>query len=282
MKIHTLPLFGKTIQIHLHQPSSRTTSQIIKQSYKKALTLQKTFNLYDDKSTLNILNKNRELKNPPRELLYLIRHAIKLSKITKGKYDITLGNQILQRKNGQPPSKQQGSYKDIKITKNKIKLKDSSIKLDLGSIAKGYITDRISNYLKQKGITEFIIDSRGDIIVFGQNSYLIEIKHPRKNESFLTLKLQNKAVATSGDYNQYFKTYRQSHILNQTNLASITVISDTLEKADSLATALFTLEVAQREKIIKKNKRTPVLTVDEDLKLKMYNNFENFIYDDII
>jgi thiamine biosynthesis lipoprotein len=268
-------LFGKEIEIIIYDVDIEIARDIIEEAYKEALRLQKKFNFFDGESELSILNKKRKLKVSD-ELLKVIKRGLEFSKITNGKYDIAIGKRILQRKTGLEET-EESSYKDIEINGNDITLKREAM-IDLGSIAKGYITDRIADFLKSKGVENFIIDSRGDIIAYGNYEYLVEIQHPRKkNEKFYRIKIKNGAVATSGDYNQFYGNFEKSHIINSGEIISLTVVANTLEEADVYSTALFVADEEIREKMIKNNKGVKVLMIMKDLKSKAYNKFKDLI-----
>ena len=268
-------LFGKEIEIIIYDVDIEIARDIIEEAYKEALRLQKKFNFFDGESELSILNKKRKLKVSD-ELLKVIKRGLEFSKNTNGKYDIAIGKRILQRKTGLEET-EESSYKDIEINGNDITLKREAM-IDLGSIAKGYITDRIADFLKSKGVENFIIDSRGDIIAYGNYEYLVEIQHPRKkNEKFYRIKIKNGAVATSGDYNQFYGNFEKSHIINSGEIISLTVVANTLEEADVYSTALFVADEEIREKMIKNNKGVKVLMIMKDLKSKAYNKFKDLI-----
>lgn len=268
-------LFGKEIEIIVYDAEREIAGDIIEEAYKEALKLQKKFNFFDEESELSILNKKRKL-SVSDELLKVIKRGLEFSKITNGKYDIAIGKRILQRKSGLEET-EEGSYQDIKINGNEIILKRRAM-IDLGSIAKGYITDRIADFLKSKGVENFIIDSRGDIIACGDYEYLIEIQHPRKkDEKVYRIKIKNEAVATSGDYNQFYGNFEKSHIINSREIISLTVVAKTLEEADVYSTALFVADKEISKKMIKNNKGIKVLMIMKNLSSNMYNEFGSLI-----
>ncbi|PIN90636.1 hypothetical protein COU57_02940 [Candidatus Pacearchaeota archaeon CG10_big_fil_rev_8_21_14_0_10_32_14] len=282
MQEHTFTkkLFNSEIEILVYDLDFAKAKKIVDASYKEALRLQNIFNFYDKKSELSKLNSKRKLKVSD-ELLFVIKDAISMYDLTLGRYDITLGKQILKRKSGQELSSHNTSVKDMIIDGNKITLNHPDIMIDLGSIAKGYITDKISDFLKSKGITEFLIDSRGDIIVSGKLNHQLGIQHPRDKDKVLcNVNLQDIAIATSGDYNQFYNSYENSHILNAQDIISVSVISPTLTLADVLSTALFVSDESQRKKIISENKHASVILVHKGLKVEYYNNFDKFIVKD--
>jgi len=272
-------LFGSEIEIILPEMDESLANEIVDEMYIKALRLQKIFNFYDKNSELSLLNKKRKLKVSD-ELLEILNYSLKLCELTKGKYDISMGKTILQRKNSENETKLDCSYKDIEIKGSIVVLTKEDILIDLGSVAKGYITDKLISFLKERGIEEGMIDSRGDISFFGEKHWKIGIQHPRnKEKTICNVELANCTIATSGDYNQYCKDFKKSHILNQTELISITVVAPTLMEADIYATALFVLDKSERDKLIIENKNIQVFALNESLNSKNYNGFEELICD---
>ena len=271
------PLFGKEISITTYGAERSLVEPIIRDAYREALRLQKIFNFFDDKSELSLLNKKKKAI-ASSEMKEVLISALKLSKETNGKYDVSLGKTFLERKNNLDLKKSTASYRDILITRNKIEIKNPEVLIDLGSIAKGYITDKIGEFLKEKGIEDFIIDSRGDILISGKYNYILGVQHPRyKKEEICKIKLQNQGVATSGDYSQFDKTFERSHIINQGEIISVTVVASTLKEADLYATAIFVCPMEKIDLLMKKNKKIKALLIYKDLRRKLYNNFEELI-----
>lgn len=266
-------LFGGEIGVVLYETERVLVSGIMEEFYAEALRLQSVFNFYDSKSELSLLNKERE-REVSDELLSVIRRALVFCKITNGKYDITLGKKILSRKLGKLGENVSCSYRDIEIRGGRVKLLNKDILIDLGSIAKGYITDRLVEFLKKKGVKEFLIDSRGDLFVSGRYEHILGIEHPRaKGKELGRVNLKNKAIATSGDYKQFKNSYDNSHIINSDRIISVTVIADNLEEADVYATALFVANFTERKKLAELDKGVKILCIDKDLKQEEHNGF---------
>ncbi|RMF54675.1 FAD:protein FMN transferase [Candidatus Woesearchaeota archaeon] len=270
-------LFGKEVEIILYDVEPFLGEEISGSAYDLALRLQRIFNFFDDSSELSALNKKREMVVSD-DLLKVLKKALKVCELTEGQYDITLGKQVLERKSGLKTSPVSCSYKDIKIKGNKVIISNEDAVIDLGSIAKGYITDRISEHIMNAGVLSGLIDARGDLRVFGQRFELVDVQHPRNKDKIIcTLKIRGLSVATSGDYNQYYNNYENSHIINKKELVSTTVVAPTLEEADVYATALMVSDKKARERIINENKKIKALTVDSDLNTFCYNGFEKLI-----
>ena len=160
-------------------------------------------------------------------------------------------------------------YRNVDIVREKtgtvVKLLKPGMKIDLGAIAKGYVVDRMAAVLKSGGITRAIVNAGGDIYALGnpagKSGWEIGIRDPRNYNGIIdVIKVKNKAVATSGDYEKFFfkNGKRYSHIIDPRSgmpaggLVSVTVIAETSLEADALATTLFVLGKEQGEKLIGK------------------------------
>jgi thiamine biosynthesis lipoprotein len=273
----TRQLFGKEIEIAVRDLDGALVSGIIDDTYNEGMRLSRIFSVFDESSELSLLNKNRKA-SVSRELMYVISKSLGFSKMTRGEYDIGLGKLIQKRKNMEKEPELHCSYNDIDLRKNVIILKNENVMLDLGSIAKGYIADKMVECLKRQGVLAGLIDARGDIRVFGQHSQVIGIQHPRDRKSLIAqFNLRNSAVATSGDYNQCYGTFEKCHILNKKDAISVTVVAPSLMVADGFATALFVSAKKDRERILAENRAIKTMVIDEDLNLEYHNGFETLV-----
>jgi len=239
------PLFGKEVEIAVQDVPKEIAMPIMEKAYEEGVRLQKIFNVYDKNSELSVLNKKRKLK-VSKELLEVLKAALIYC---DDNYDISKGILFKARKEGKQ-AKQEASYRDIIIEDNQVMLKRDAI-IDLGSIAKGYIVDRMLSILEENGIIRALVDGRGDLRFLGE--MLIDIQHPRKDAVYRTLQLKDSAVATSGDYSQYKRGFNHSHILNKKDIISATVVAPTLMKADLFATLLTVSDKEKREHLLKDN-----------------------------
>ena len=239
----TMPLLGATITLTLYDTDPRVAEGIFKQAYQEGLRLQSIFNLYDQKSELSRLNEKRSAIMS-EEFLTVLKVALDYGAQTQGAYDVSRGKQYLARKYKQQLPAIQCSYKDIHISGNHVKLTHPDVSIDLNSIAKGFIGDRLVEFLISLGVASGFVDVRGDLRIFGNHLEVVDIKHPRTSGAIATLILEKNAVATSGDYLQYDTAFERSHILGARN-ASATIVAPTLMEADALATCAMVLSPEQ-------------------------------------
>ncbi len=128
------------------------------------------------------------------------------------------------------------------------------MKLDVGGIAKGEAVDMAVFTLMNLKVEAFIVEAGGDLRTFGLpkegKQWRIGIAHPRKPGALYgTLKVGQRSVATSGDYQQFFieDGKRYHHIIDPETgwpadrCVSATVVAQTCTEADAAATALFVM-----------------------------------------
>jgi len=267
------PLFGKEVEIAVYDMDDMMSELVANKAYEEGLRLSKIFNIYDEKSELSLLNKNRKMR-VSKELLEVINISKDFYELTDGKYDVSLGRLIQQRKNGLKETAY-CSFKDVMVDGNFITLNNNDVIIDLGSIAKGYIVDKMVETLQNEGVMAGLVDGRGDIRIFGDIIQNIGIQHPRdKDKTISKITVGECAIATSGDYNQYYGSFENSHIINSKDFTSITVVGETLAVADAFATAFF---VSDNPELLQKYKDLKVMTIDKNMNIKYYNNFEELL-----
>jgi thiamine biosynthesis lipoprotein len=154
------------------------------------------------------------------------------------------------------PSQEQlsNALKNVGWTKSKVSTHSSFVPvyvgLDFGGLGKGWVIDRIVEFLISNGICRGIVDGGGDLRVWGEKVWRIGLQNPYGEGLAGVIKIKNQAVATSGDYENFFihKTGKYHHIIDpitgypaKSGLNSATVISDSCAVSDGLATGLFVM-----------------------------------------
>ncbi len=141
---------------------------------------------------------------------------------------------------------------DAEISKAK---SDIGKKVNLGAIAKGYITDRLVEILDREKVDSALINLGGNIYAKGKKPngkpWQIGVRTPDEPDSYVgIISAENLAVVTSGDYERYFDAdgIRYHHIIDpktgypaKSGLRSVTIISDNATIADMLSTKCFIL-----------------------------------------
>ncbi len=136
--------------------------------------------------------------------------------------------------------------------------KAPSVSLDLNSIAKGYAVDQVALILEESGITDFLVEIGGEMIARGVTEagvpWRVGINFPRPGSPpdrvYQAIYLDNTALATSGDYRNFFEVDgdRYAHVFDprtgfpvENGVVSASVVGPSCAWADGLATALMVL-----------------------------------------
>lgn len=245
---------------------------------------------YDPNSQLSLVN--REAFEHPIKVddgLFEVLTAAKLySCMSDGAFDVTVGPVVqLWRKaknDSAAPSpealakaKEAVGYENLVLdAENKtVQFTKEGMFLDLGGIAKGYAVDKAIEILKAAGLKGGMVDIGGNLRCFGTPAdgkphWLIGLQDPQTDgEILMTLNMDDRAVATSGDYRRFvvIDDQKHSHIVNPAtadsaqDLSSVTIIAPTAMAADALATAVTVMGNEKGLELIEKNEDTEAILI---------------------
>lgn len=173
---------------------------------------------------------------------------------------------------------------DIVLDGNKY-IKYNDVKLDLGAISKGYVTELVGKYLEDNNIDSYIINAGGNVKVgktYNKDSYVVGITNPdNKNDIFTKVNVNNLSIVTSGNYQRYcsFNDKIYGHIINPyTKLPSdymkaVTVISSSSLLADIYSTYLYLLSVEDGMKIVNSTSDIEAIWYIDSDKIVRSDNF---------
>jgi thiamine biosynthesis lipoprotein len=170
-------------------------------------------------------------------------------------------------------------YQNILLDGNVVTAKNGA-KLDLGGIAKGFIADKVTAYLKENGIKSAIVNLGGNTVLVGQKNggdFSVGVQKPfgKQDELCTTVILHDKTAVTSGTYQRYFEQNGRiyHHIIDpktgyptDNGLNAVTVVTNSSAVADGLSTACLILGV-EKGKALAKEYGAELIFVDKDGKL---------------
>ncbi len=168
----------------------------------------------------------------------------------------------------------EGTIPDISDALIKCQKKDT---LNLGGVAKGFVTDKLVNILMENNVSSALINLGGNTYALGKKTtgekWHIGIQNPKNADSIIgIISAENLAVITSGDYQRYFDLdgIRYHHILDpktgypaNSGLHSVTVISDNPTLCDALSTAAFVAGVEKGAELLKKYDSMGIFITDD-------------------
>jgi len=240
----------------------RVTKEEIDERLKE---INKVFSNWDPYSELSLLDSEpvNEWVQASDELIFVLNESKKIMHKTAGAFDPGIGRVIDvwgfgPRRVDEMPDRNEiedavrlSSLTNLVIGNTKIK-KTVDIHINLSAIAKGYAVDEIAELLKRKGITDFLVEIGGEVVALGKNieqQWTVGIEMPN-SESAIPITLNNKAIATSGNYRNFFiwEGEKYNHIIEpgtglpvRSDLASVSVIHPQTMIADAYATAMMVM-----------------------------------------
>ena len=191
-------------------------------------------------------------------------------------------------------------YRKVRLKDGKIVKQDSRMMLDCSSIAKGYGSDVVARLLERMGIENYMVEIGGEIVTKGISEkrlpWRIGVTKPVDDslgvsrEYQTVLNVTNKAMATSGNYrNFYYKNGKKyAHTIDpktgypvQHNILSATVLADDCATADAYATAFMVLGLDKATAVLDKHPELMAYFIYSDEKGNNQVWFSNTLKDKI-
>ncbi|MDZ4851452.1 MAG: FAD:protein FMN transferase [Pirellulaceae bacterium] len=205
------------------------------------------------------------------ETAQVVQLAQQISVASNGAFDITVAPLVdlwgfgpSQRSEVLPSEaeimaiKESVGYQNLEVRLDPPAIKKSipMLRVDLSAIAKGHGVDRVGQLLRDNGVQDYFVEIGGEIAAHGVRSdgepWQVGIEAPNEGERTIqsVIGLSNAAIATSGDYRNYYEVANQrySHTIDPNTgrpvvhtLASASVIAENCALADAVATSMMVL-----------------------------------------
>lgn len=174
-------------------------------------------------------------------------------------------------------------------------LTDPESRLDVGAVAKGYAAEQVARYAAEElGWDSLLLDVGGNVRAVGGKPtptgsapFTIGVQNPNVDSALTyveTVKLQDAAAVTSGDYQRFFTVdgKRYAHIIDPDTLypaafvRAVTVVCPDSGMADVLSTALFTLPVEEGQALLRQFPDAEAVWVLTDGSLRYSPGFDAY------
>lgn len=256
---------GSFVSMTAIHPSRDEAEEAIGLAFEEMDRLNMILTHYDASSPVASLNSSGRLESAPQEVQDVVARALYFHRETAGAFDITVKPLIdLYKKSfslNTTPTEMELSKaaklvgsQDIHFQNGSLLFKRSDMAVTFDGIGVGYIVDRASEVLRQKGVVNHLINAAGDIRVSGKaagdKAWTVAVQDPAKSREYPSIiKMQSGAIATSGNYEVFYdKEKLFHHIINPRTghspqlASSVTVMAPTCMDADALSTSVFILE----------------------------------------
>ena len=259
---------GTTFRIVYVDSLSRDFSVSVDSIFR---VIDRSMSLWDSTSVISFLNANRPGIRADAHFTKVFRKAWEVSEQTEGYFDCTVGPLVKAwgfsfKKGLVPPDSaqvdnllQRIGYQKVQLQEGKLIEQNPNTEIDFNAIAQGYTVDVLADFLKNKGVRNYLVEVGGEVRTLGRNErgevWRIGIDKPVDNAEAgrplqAVVSLKDKSLATSGSYRKFVERdgQRFSHAIDPHtgfpithNLLSISVLADDCMTADAYATAFLVM-----------------------------------------
>ena len=239
------------------------SAALVREAVAIATDIEKKASATLEDSEVSLFNAAEESYAFSPVMVEILTAALTMSKASGGAYDITVAPLVTlwNVKGGGPVPSDEAiasalthvGYEKLTLTGNVLTKSDPALKIDLGSVAKGYALGKMADFLTEAGAIG-IVNFGGNVALVGEkpdgNPWRVSVRDPFDASGVLgTLTLSGGVVAVSGDYERYFEKdgIRYHHVLSPFDgkpvrgIHTAAVHSADPMEADLLSTALFVL-----------------------------------------
>lgn len=234
------------------------------------------------------------------ETIYLLEQALIYADMTSGAIDPTIlplsdlwnfgENDIVPNDADISSALSHVGYENVIIDKETqtITLKDPHAGIDLGFIAKGYIADKMKEFLISEGVESAIINLGGNVLCVGNkpdgSDFVLGIQEPFEihSSSLPTVQVQDQSLVSSGVYERYFYAddILYHHILDtntgypiNNGLWGVTILSDSSMEGDAYSTICICLGLDDALELIEATEGIEAMFITEDMEIVYSSEF---------
>lgn len=280
---------GADAQLKIYHDDKIEARRLLETVLQEVERQEMLFSLYREDSVLSRLNREGEVSGFASDFYYLMSLADEHVKLTQGAFDPTVQvlwqgyrDFIIEHPKATPDmlmaevERVRGllGWEGIELAPDRIRLAKAGQSITLNGIAQGFITDRVTDLLKQQGIDHALINMgeiRG-LVPPNKPAWTVGISDPENKQELLQqLSLGNQAMATSSSIGSYLSYEKKiGHIFNPTTLQSdgrylsVTVVAKTATQADALATAFSVMSLALIQETLAQLSDVAVYVLDKE------------------
>lgn len=250
-----------------------------------------------ESSEISRLNA-RETCSVSADTAELLEKGLYYSRLSGGAFDITVeplsslwdfssDEHIVPDAAAVASAAEKVGYENVSLEGDRVFFSSPDTRIDLGAIAKGYIADRMKEYLLSRGVSSAIINLGGNVLCIGEKpggeGFEVGITYPFESRTIASVTLSDSSVVTSGVYERCFEKDGEfyHHLLDgktgypiDNGLLSVTVISPRSTDGDALSTCCFALGLEDGMALINSIEDSYAIFIASDLSLHFSEGLE--------
>jgi len=290
-------IMGTVYEIVAYDASPEHASGAIDKAFEEIARLDGVMSNYKPESDLSRLNRNGHFhpETVSPDLYEAIRDSLEYSRLSDGEFDITvaplvdlwkaaLGGDRAPSAEEQEKLRECVGYQKIQLQPpDRVRFHSSCMRIDLGSIGKGYAVDRAAEILRSYGITSALINA-GESTIYGvgappgQAAWLVHLRDP-SNQIDPKVWLCDNSVSTSEQTPpSWLGNDTAGHIIDpQTGRPletpyALSIVAKTGTASDALSTTLLLLGPEKGKRMVKKMAHAAAIWVSPEGHTEMVSN----------
>lgn len=278
--IHRLDMAMGTVVTQLVY--GKGAREAVEATAKELRRLEKLLSFHDPDSDINKINASAGLKptSVHPDVISVLNTALRVSELSMGAFDVTVGPlvRLWDFRSPHPTLPDMGDIKaglalvdytsiDITAEPPMVSVSNPGQSIDLGGVAKGYVTDRMAQTLGAHGVRSACLNLGGNVLVIGVKPdgklWEVGLQHPagEQGKYFAVVRAADKSIVTSGVYERYFEFAgeRYHHIIDprtgwpaESGVISTTIVGESSALADAVATTVLVMGLAHGIELVRR------------------------------
>lgn len=295
-------LMGTMARIQIFNPDKEDA---LEEAFDRVEELDEVFSMQNPDSEISAINEAAGIEpvEVSEDVYYVMEQALEYAHDSNGRFDPTIGVVTdlwgIGQEDAAVPSEEEleaavelVNYEQVEMNEEEqtIFLQEEGMMIDLGAIAKGYITDEAARTLAAHDVDTAIVDMGGDIFVMGHSSrgpeepWNVGIQDPyeARGEILGMLPVTDEAIVTSGIYERVIEeggnTYH--HLMDpstgypfENDIAGISIIAENALDGDALATIVFSMGVEEGLDYVNDLEGVEVVFVTRDEEVRVSDGY---------
>jgi FAD:protein FMN transferase len=282
-------VMGTVYEIVAYDESPQRASKAIDEAFAEIARLDGELSNYKPESDLSRLNRQGHFHavNVPADLYKVIEESDRYSRLSRGKYDITVaplvdmwkaalrGDRVVSQEEQDKLRGCVGYEKIELIPPDMVEFHSPCMRIDVGSIGKGYAVDRAVEKLRANGIKNALVDA-GQSSIYGlgappgKRAWEVHLRDP-SNQVGPTVLLSENSVSTAEQTPaSLLGNETAGHIIDPENgqplktKYALSIVAATATASDALSTTLLLVGPEQGRRIVKEMADAAAIWISAD------------------